>query len=62
MFFSGAGKFCLTHWLRQLTHDVKSGVRPLYFRSDGMKTSNNVRERSLCNVKYLKIKETTHDK
>ena len=32
--FSGAGKFCLAHGLRQLICDVKSDVRTLNFRSD----------------------------
>ena len=32
--FSGAGKFCLAHELRQLTRDVKSDVRTLNFISD----------------------------
>ena len=32
--FGGAGKFCLAHGLRQLTHDFKSDVRILNFRSD----------------------------
>ena len=31
--YSGAGKFCLAHGLRQLTH-VKSDVRTLNFRRD----------------------------
>ena len=30
--FSGAGKFCLAHWLRQLTRDIKYDVRTLNFR------------------------------
>ena len=33
-YFSGAGIFCFTHRLRQLTHDVKSDVRSLNFISD----------------------------
>ena len=33
-YFSGDGKFCLAHGLRQLTPDVKSDVRTLNFRSD----------------------------
>ena len=32
--FSGAGKFCLAHWLRQLTRDIKYDVRTLNFRRD----------------------------
>ena len=32
--FSGAGKFCLVHGLRQLTRDFKSDVRTLNFKSD----------------------------
>ena len=34
MYFSGAGKFCLAHRLRELTRDVKDDVRTLNFRSD----------------------------
>ena len=34
LYFSGAGKFCLAHGLRQLTHDVESDVRTINFRSD----------------------------
>ena len=54
-FFSGAGQFCLAHGLGQLTHDVKSDVRTLNFRSDVIfapprKTPNDVRKRSLCVV------------
>ena len=33
-YFSGAGKFCLAHGLRQLTRDFKSDIRTLNFRSD----------------------------
>ena len=32
--FSGPGKFCLAHGLRQLTRDVKNDVRILNFKSD----------------------------
>ena len=32
--FSGAGKSCLVHGLRQLTHDIKSDIRILNFRND----------------------------
>ena len=32
--FSGAGEICLVHGLRQLTYDVKSGIRSLNFISD----------------------------
>ena len=32
--FSSAGKYCLAHWLRQLTRDIKSDVRTLNFKSD----------------------------
>ena len=45
--FSGAGKFCLSHGLGQLTGLVKSNVRTLYLRSDvilarvGRKTLRN---------------------
>ena len=53
--FSGAGKFCLAHGLRQLTRDMKHDVRNLNFRSDvtfapPRKTPNDVRKRSLCDV------------
>ena len=34
LYFSGAGKFCPAHGLRQLTRDVKSDVGILNFRSD----------------------------
>ena len=34
--FSGAGKFCIAHVLRQLTRDVKHVVRTLNFRSDSL--------------------------
>ena len=52
--FSGAGKFCLTHELGQLTLDVKSYVRTENFRSDVIfarprKTPNDVRKK-LCDV------------
>ena len=65
--FSGAGKFCFAHGLRQLTRDVKSDIRTLNFRSDityaqPRKTSNDVRRRSLCDVKCQKIKEVTNRK
>ena len=55
--FSGTGKFCLTHGLRQLTCDVKNDVRN--FISDvtyaaSRKTSIDVRGRSLCDVKCKK--------
>ena len=54
-YFSGAGKFCLAYGLRQPIRDVKSDVRTLNFRSDvtfaHLKTLNDVRERSLCDVK-----------
>ena len=33
-YFSGAGKICLAHGLRQLTRDVKNDVRTLNFRSN----------------------------
>ena len=33
-YFSGAGKFCLAHGLRQLTRVVKSDIRTFKFRSD----------------------------
>ena len=33
-YFSGAGKFCLAHGLRQLTRNVQSDVRLVNFRSD----------------------------
>ena len=54
--FSGAGKFCLAHRLRQLTRDVKSEGRILNCRSDVIfaqprKTPNDVQKRSLCDVK-----------
>ena len=32
--FSGAGKFCLAHGLRQLKRDVKSDVKTLNLRND----------------------------
>ena len=54
--FSGSGKFCLAHGLKQLTRDVKNGVRILNLRSDvtyslPLKSTNDVRRRSLCDVK-----------
>ena len=54
-YLSGAG----THGLRQLTHEVKSDARSLNLRSDvtyapPRKTSNDVRGRSLCDVKCTK--------
>ena len=57
--FSGAGKFCLAHGLRQLTRDVKSDVRTLNFISDVIyvaprKTPNDVRKKSLYNIKCQK--------
>ena len=57
--FSGAGKFCLAHGLRQLTRDGKSDVRTLNDRSDVIysplrKTSNDIRRGSLCVVKCHK--------
>ena len=59
--FSGAGKFCLTHRLGQITRDVKSNVRTIIFRSDVIvapprKTTNEARKRS------SKIKQMTNDK
>ena len=45
---------------KQLTHDVKSDVRTLKFKSDvtyapqGKKTPNDVRRRSLCDVNCQK--------
>ena len=63
----GVGKFCLVHWLsQQLTRNVKHEVRTLNFRRDvtlapTRKTPNDVRKRSLCNVKCKKIKEMTKD-
>ena len=61
--FSGAEKFCLVHGLRQFTCVVKSNVRTLNFRSDVIyslprNTLNDVRRRSLCDVKMSKMKET----
>ena len=58
-YFSDAGKFCLAHGLRQLTRDVKSDVKTLNFTSDVIyallrKTPNDIRRRSLCDVKYHK--------
>ena len=57
--FSGAGKFCLAHGLRQLTRDVKRDVRILNLRSDvtyslPRKIPNGVRRRSLFDVKIHK--------
>ena len=57
--FSGAGNFCLAHGLRPLTRYVKTDVRILNFRSDvsyalPRKTPNDVRRRSLCDVKCQK--------
>ena len=65
-YFSGSGKFCLPHGLRHLTRDDKSDVRILNFISDvtyalPRKTPNDVRRRSLCDVKCRKIKEITDD-
>ena len=64
--FSGAGKFCLAPGLRQLTRDIKNDVRILYFRSDATfvspmcyhqkKSPNNIRRRSLCDLKCHKIR------
>ena len=62
--FSGAGKFCLAHELGQLTRDVKSDVRILNFRRDvtyALPRSNDIRRRSLYDVKCQKIKEITND-
>ena len=55
----GAGKFCLTHGLRQHTRDVKNDVRNLDFISDviyaaSRKSLNDVRRRSLCDVNCQK--------
>ena len=60
--YSGAGKFCLAHELRQLTHNVKHDVRTLNFRSDvtfapKWKTPNDIQKRLLCNVKCQKYKK-----
>ena len=54
--FSGAGKFCLAHGLKQHTRDNKHDVRTLNFRSDVTfaplrKTENHVRKMSLGDVK-----------
>ena len=54
-YFSGAGKFCLAHGLRQLTREVKNDVRTLNFRSDvTTKILHDVQGRSLCDVKCQK--------
>ena len=55
-YFSGAGKFCLAHELRQLRRDVKHIFKTLNFRSDVTfaptpETPNDIRKRSLCDVK-----------
>ena len=65
--FSGAGKFCLVHGLRQRTRDVESDFTTVNFRSDvtyalPRKSSYDVRKRSLCKEICLKIKEMTNDK
>ena len=58
--FSGAGKFCLAHGLRQLTREVKSDARrKSNFRSGvtyaaPRKTRNDVKGRLLCDVKGQK--------
>ena len=57
--FSGARKFCLVHGLGHLSRDVNSDVRTLNFGSDVIfaqtrKTPNDVRKRSLCDVKCQK--------
>ena len=57
--FSGAGKFCFAHGLRQLTCDVKSDDRTLNFRSDvtyvrPQKATNDIRRRSFCDIKCQK--------
>ena len=62
--YSGTGKFCLAHGLRQLTHTFNIDVRSLNFRSDvtfalPRKTLNDVRKRSSCDVKCQKMKEMT---
>ena len=59
LFFSGAAKFCLANGLRQLTHGVKSDLRTLNSRSDVIsapprETPNDIRKRSLCDVKCQK--------
>ena len=55
--FSGSGKFCLAHGLRQLTHN-KSDERAVNFRSDVTyvppRKTPNVRRRLLCDVKCHK--------
>ena len=60
-YFNGAGKFCLAHRLSQHASDVKCDVKILNFKSDVIfapprKIPNDVRKRSLCDVKYQKLK------
>ena len=60
--FSSAGKFCLAYGLGKLTCDVKSDVSSLNLRSDVtfaslQETPNDVRNRSLCDVKCKKGKK-----
>ena len=57
--FSGAGKFCLAHGLKQLTSNVKTDVITLNFRGDitsapPRKMLSYVRRRSLCDIKCQK--------
>ena len=52
--FSGAGKFCLAHGLRQLTCDIKHDVRSDVFFAPPRKTHNDVLKMSLCDVKCQK--------
>ena len=59
LFLAVVEKFCLAHGLEQLSSDVKSYVRTLNFRSDftfapPRKTPNDIRKRSLCDVKCQK--------
>ena len=61
-FLSGAGKFSPAHGLRQLTCDGKSGVESLNFMSHATyirhhEKPNDVRRRSLCDIKCQKLKK-----
>ena len=55
--FSGAGKLCLAHGLRELKHEVKKDVRILNFISD-ITTKNKV----VMQHKLSKKEEMSNDK
>ena len=59
LFYSEAVKIGLADGWRQFKRDVKKNVRTLNFKSDVTylplrKTRNDVRRRSLCDVKWQK--------